>query len=88
MSLVMIDTEALDLLMKKLDAIEQKITQSSQDPEELWWDNEQLCKYLNISTRTLQTYRDNGVIKYSQYGAKIWYRFQDVQSFLNKHRVG
>jgi hypothetical protein len=84
----MIDTEALDLLMKKLDAIEQKITQSSQDPEELWWDNEQLCKYLNISTRTLQTYRDNGVIKYSQYGAKIWYRFQDVQSFLNKHRVG
>ena len=35
MSLVMIDTEALDLLTKKLDAIEQKITHSSQDPEEL-----------------------------------------------------
>lgn len=88
MSLVMIDTEALDQLMNKLDTIEQKITQSSQDHEDLWWDNEQLCKYMNISTRTLQAYRDSGVIKYSQYGAKIWCRYQDVQSFLNEHRVG
>ena len=88
MSLVLIETDAFNQLMKKLDVIEQKITQSSQGPEDLWWDNEQLCKYLNISTRTLQAYRDNGVIKYSQYGAKIWYRYQDVQTFLNKHRVG
>ena len=74
--------------MKKLEATEQKIAQSSQEPEDLWWDNEHLCKYLNISTRTLQTYRDNAVLKYSQYGAKIWYRYQDVQTFLEKHQRG
>lgn len=88
MSIVMIDTDAFSQLMKKLDAIEQKIAQSSREPEDLWWDNEQLSEYLNISTRTLQAYRDNGVIKYSQYGAKIWYRYQDVQTFLNTHRAG
>jgi len=60
--------------------------QSSQDIEELWWDNEQLCTYLNISTRTLQSYRDNGAIEFSQYGSKIWCRYQDVQEFLERHR--
>jgi hypothetical protein len=78
MSLVIIDTEAFNLIMKKLDAIEKKINQSTQDIEDLWWDNEQLCSYLNISTRTLQAYRDNGAIQFSQYGSKIWYRYQDV----------
>ena len=86
MSHIIIDTEAFNELLKKLEAIEEKINQGSSEPEDYWWDNEQLCKYLNISTRTLQTYRDNGVIKYSQYGAKIWYRYQDVQAFLEKHR--
>lgn len=86
MGLIVIDTDAFDQIMKKLNAIEEKLSQPSQKPEELWWDNEQLCSYLNISTRTLQSYRDNGVIKYSQYGAKIWYRHQDIQAFLERHR--
>lgn len=81
----MIDTEAFKQIMSKLDAIEEKLNAKSEVPEELWLDNEQLCSYLNISSRTLQNYRDNGVIKFSQYGAKIWYRYQDVQDFLNGH---
>ena len=88
MSLIVIDTEAFNQLMKKLDVIEEKMNQPSTSLEELWLDNEQLCNYLNISTRTLQTYRDNAVLKYSQYGAKIWYRYQDVQTFLEKHQRG
>ncbi len=84
----MIDTDAFNQLMKKLDAIEEKLNVSFHQPEDLWWDNEQLSNYLNISTRTLQSYRDNGAIKFSQYGSKIWYRYQDVQAFLDKHRVG
>ena len=87
MSLVVIDTDAFNQLMKKLDVIEEKLNKGFHHPEDLWWDNEQLCNYLNISSRTLQSYRDNHVIKYSQYGAKIWYRYQDIQAFLDKHRI-
>ena len=86
MSHIIIDTEAFNKLMNKLDAIEDKLNHGFQEPEDLWWDNQQLCNYLNISARTLQTYRDDGVIKYSQYGAKIWYRYKDVQIFLEKNR--
>ena len=87
MSHIIIDTEAFNKLMNKLDAIEDKLNHGFQEPEDLWWDNQQLCNYLNISARTLQTYRDDGVIKYSQYGAKIWYRYKDVQIFLEKNRI-
>jgi hypothetical protein len=86
MSHIIIDTEADNELLKKLEAIEEKINQGSSEPEDYYWDNEQLRLYLNISLRTLQSYRNNGVIKYSQYGAKIWYRYKDVQAFLEEHR--
>lgn len=42
MSIVIIDTDAFDPKMKKLNAIEEKITVGSKELEELWLDNEQL----------------------------------------------
>lgn len=86
MSHIIIDTETLNQILEKLDIIEEKINQGTSEPEDYYWDNEQLSKYLGISLRTLQTYRDQGVIKYSQYGAKIWYKYKDVQAFIEEHR--
>ena len=31
-----------------------------------WMDNQDVCRMLNISPRTLQTLRDNGTLAYSQ----------------------
>ena len=31
-----------------------------------WMDNQEVCRQLNISPRTLQTLRDNGTLAYSQ----------------------
>jgi hypothetical protein len=33
-----------------------------------WLDNQDVCQMLNISSRTLQTLRDNGTLAYSQKG--------------------
>jgi len=35
-----------------------------------WLDNQDVCMMLNISKRTLQTYRDNGTLPYSQINHK------------------
>ena len=32
----------------------------------IWLDNQDVCQLLNISKRTLQTYRNNGILPYSQ----------------------
>ena len=47
-----------------------------------WMDNQDVCRMLNISPRTLQTLRDNGTLAYSQIGHKIFYKPEDVQRIV------
>ncbi|CDN31342.1 hypothetical protein BN938_1249 [Mucinivorans hirudinis] len=47
-----------------------------------WLDNQDVCQILQISLRTLQTYRDNRTLPYSQIGHKIYYRADDVAEVL------
>ena len=47
-----------------------------------WLDNQDVCQMLNISPRTLQTFRDNGTLAYSQINRKVYYKPEDVESIL------
>lgn len=47
-----------------------------------WMDNQDVCRMLDISPRTLQTLRDNGTLGYSQINHKIYYRLKDVQRIM------
>ena len=52
---------------------------------ETWHDVSETCFKLNISKRTLQGYRDNSILSYSQIGAKIYFRASDIQELLESH---
>lgn len=47
-----------------------------------WLDNQDVCQILNISPRTLQTYRDTGRLAFTQVNHKIYYKLQDVQKLI------
>lgn len=47
-----------------------------------WLHNGDVCKLLNISKRTLQHYRDTGVLPFSQIGHKCYYNREDVEWLL------
>lgn len=49
--------------------------------------SKQACGILGITSRTLQNYRDQNRIGYSQTGSKIYYRVKDLQSFLDRHYI-
>ena len=49
-----------------------------------WLDNQDVCQLLNISKRTLQTYRDNGTLPYSQINHKMYYKPEDVERVMNQ----
>lgn len=57
------------------------------EPENGWLDNQAVCQILNISKRSLQTFRDKGLIPYSQIGHKCFYKQEDVREFLEKSRI-
>ena len=47
-----------------------------------WLDNQDVCNLLNISKRTLQYYRNNGKISFSQINSKCYYKASDVEKLL------
>jgi excisionase family DNA binding protein len=74
--------EKMDLIDKKLD------DRKNLNPlSEVWLDIQEACQLLKISKRTLQSYRDNGILPFSQIGGKIYFRASDIESHLNRHYV-
>ncbi len=49
--------------------------------EEKWLDNQEVCLMMNITKRTLQTYKDKGLLPYSRLNRKN-YKRSDVQALL------
>ncbi|TKK65416.1 helix-turn-helix domain-containing protein [Ilyomonas limi] len=87
MEVITIQSEAFQQLVGKLDAIDTRLTQKEKQPEVQWLDNQEFMQLLKISKRTAQSYRDNGIISFSQIGSKIYYKLSDVEALLNKHYV-
>ena len=54
-------------------------------PELVFFDNYDFIQVMNISKRTAQSWRDSGLIGFSQIGGKIYYRLSDIQESLKKH---
>lgn len=49
--------------------------------------NKEILALLNVNTKTLKKYRDNGWLGYSQVGDKFYYSADDINSFLtNTHQ--
>ncbi|WP_325360172.1 helix-turn-helix domain-containing protein [Albibacterium sp.] len=42
--------------------------------EEQWLDNQEVCLMMNITKRTLQTYKDKGLLPYSRLNRKNYYK--------------
>ena len=53
--------------------------------EEIYLTGREVCEQLFVSPRTLQDYRDKGIIPYTQIAGKILYRLSDINSLLQEN---
>ena len=73
-------------IKKRLDDISFELKNKQRtEPDQIWYDNQEFLQLMNISKRTAQTWRDEGIISYSQVGSKIYYRMSDVQKLLDSN---
>jgi uncharacterized protein with HEPN domain len=76
-------------LNKISDEIKQLLEKSrklrSSQKENKYLDNQDVCLLLNISPRTLQTYRDKRILPYTQIDRKCYYKLEDVNLFIEKN---
>ncbi|MBR4853496.1 MAG: helix-turn-helix domain-containing protein [Alistipes sp.] len=86
MEIISMDSRVFDNIVHRVTAIEQKAMELCRKQEDLalkdWLDNQEVCQILSISPRTLQTYRDKGIISFSCIRQKIYYRPEDVEKVL------
>ena len=79
-------TQEIHALRDQLDRIEQRLNlTTAEDLRAEWLTGEQAQEVLNIRPRTLQKYREERRIGFSQVGHKIYYRASDLQAHLERH---
>ncbi len=72
-------------LIERLDLLNQKITGKQSNPENVIYDNADALKLLKVSRRTLQSWRTDGLISFSQVGSKLYYTQKDISEFIESH---
>jgi MerR family transcriptional regulator, repressor of the yfmOP operon len=89
MEIITMQSEAFQLLVEKINDINKVVVQIKTDKmqQEHWLDIQETCQLLKISKRTLQSYRDKGIIGFSQISGKIYFRLTDIETHLAAHYV-
>lgn len=87
MEVITITSEAFQQLMSRLESMENyfKHIARQQPLSEPLLDIEEACKLLKVSKRTLQNYRDDGILTFSQVGGKIYFTASAIEEHIRNH---
>ena len=88
MEIINVEARTFEAMMARFEAFAQNVEtlcrNNGDKGMQKWLDNQDVCQILNISKRTLQTYRDNGTLPFSQINHKMFYRAEDVERVINQ----
>lgn len=100
MEVITMESRAYLRLMEKLDSITAYVGEAVRREEEArkrtgedsvsdgkWMTGKEVCEALGISSRTLQRYRMQGEVSYSQYGKNLRYPRAEIDAFVEKRLV-
>ena len=86
MNIINVDAETFEQMLSKFESFAKRMetlcrVHGNKENRE-WLDNQDVCMILNISKRSLQNYRDNGTLPYTQIGHKMFYRADDIERIV------
>ena len=87
---VNIPVDVYNDIMLKLVEIDNKLEKPEKQSNSLtgkWLGIQETCQLLKISKRTLQAYRDNGILGFSQISGKIYFKVADIEEHLKYYYV-
>lgn len=86
MRLKIIDEKVLNMIREKIIDLHEKTKLQKRRSLGEWLDNQDVCLLLNVSLRTLQSYRDRRLLPFSMIGHKCYYRNSDVMGFIESRK--
>jgi len=91
MDVITIESTAFLELEAKINLIARFVNDqqppSTENPDETWVDNYDVCTFLKISERTLQRLRSKGLVSYSIISGKSYYTLTELKRMLTQHII-
>ena len=87
-----IEADDMQVVLSAISGVSKRIKEVGQTHKPLFGGehfltSKEVCERLYISPRTLQDYRDRGIIPYTQFAGKILYKVSDLERMLkNSYR--
>ena len=81
------EADDMQVVLSALKGVSKRIKEVAQTQKPLFGGEhfltgKEVCERLYISPRTLQDYRDKGIIPYTQFAGKILYKASDLERLL------
>lgn len=91
MEYLALEKGAYEIVEEKISQLKKRVDElypiDKSELEEGWIENAELSRRLSISLRTLQTYRERGVIGFSTIGRKIYYKTDDIEELITHNHM-
>ena len=89
MEVITIESQAYKNLMSKVDTIFNYVVsqQNTQDEEDSWVDNYEVCTFLKMSDRTLQRLKKKKKINYSRIRGKTYYKISEIKRMMDENLI-
>ena len=86
-----LEADDMQAVLSALERVNRRIKEVAQTHKPLFGGehfltSKEVCEQLYISPRTLQDYRDKGIIPYMQFAGKILYKESDLERLTSKQR--
>lgn len=87
MEAIILTSEQFERIEKSINELKEIIVAKKKNSPltDTWLDIQDVCFLLKVSKRTLQAYRDNRVLPFSQISGKIYFKASDIEEHLLKH---
>ena len=84
------DMDKMQVVLSAIHSVSRRIKEVAQTHKPLFGGEhfltgKEVCERLYISPRTLQDYRDKGIIPYTQFARKILYKASDLERLLEEN---
>lgn len=88
---IMIEKDVFNKMLERLAKFERFVNvlynKYNPNKDTKWLDTKEVCSILCVTPKTLQIYRENGKLGFSQTEGKILYLKSDIQTFLDNNEV-
>lgn len=84
---VVLPAEKWEMMEKTLSEVKELLDEAKNTKQSEWVESTEAREMLGVSPKTWQTYRNNGVIPFAQFGRKIYCKKADIEAFLQSKYI-